>query len=84
MNPLRLEHGQGLAQRGPADLQPGCELTLWWEPFTDTEVGADDEFTEPFDQILVEARATQRAERGGVERHGHRLSHAKLVIPPTH
>ena len=33
------------------------------DTFADREVGADDEFTEAFDEILVETRAAQRTER---------------------
>jgi hypothetical protein len=68
--PLCFEYRQGLAQRGSADLEPRRQFALRRKPLTHPEIGADHEFPEPFDEVLVEAGAAQWTERRGVERHG--------------
>ena len=66
---LRFQHCQRLTQRGPADLEARGQFALRREPLPNAEVGADDEFPETLDQILVQARAPERPERRGVEAH---------------
>lgn len=76
---LRLEHREGLTQRRAADLEARCQLALGWEPFTNPEVGTDDEFAEALDQVLVKTGAAQRTERGGVEGQDLGLLRKKMV-----
>ena len=67
--PLRFEDRQRLAQGRSADFEPGCQLALRRKPLTHSEVGADDKFPKPFDEILIETCAAEWTEWRRVEAH---------------
>lgn len=66
---LRLQDGERLTQRGPADLEARRQFALRRETLPKTEVGADHEFPETLDQVLIQARAPERTEWRGVKSH---------------